>query len=132
MLRRSLFPILLLFTLLLTSLPEALAQVRAAPAKSQGGERQGTPWAEVPDTFRAMKLPDWPVPTNLDKWQSTDRAATRNTLLQLLGEMPRRPDPAKVEVISTEDKGTYVLERFRFHNGADMVVPGILLIPKNR
>src|SRR5262249_59238353 len=46
--------------------------------------------------------------------------------------MPPRPDPAKVKVLSKEDQGDYVLERFEFHNGVDMVVPGLLLIPKNR
>src|SRR5262249_52154396 len=47
-----------------------------------------------------------------------------------LGEMPARPDPRKVKVLSREDKGDYTLERFEFHNGVDMVVPGILLVPK--
>ncbi|MBI3465657.1 MAG: acetylxylan esterase [Planctomycetes bacterium] len=129
MLGRSLFATLLLACLLPTNTP---AQVRAAPAQSKGGERQGTPWAEVPETFRAMKLPEWSVPDDLAKWQATGRAATRTTLLACLGEMPVRPDPAKVEVISKEDKGAYTLERFQFHNGVDMVVPGILLVPKNR
>jgi dienelactone hydrolase len=46
--------------------------------------------------------------------------------------MPTRPDPAKVKVLSREDQGDYLLERIEFHNGVDMVVPGILLIPKNR
>ena len=46
--------------------------------------------------------------------------------------MPPRPDPRKVKVVSKEDHGDYTLERFEFHNGVDMVVPGILLIPKDR
>ena len=109
-----------------------IAQVRVVPEKAAGGEPQGEPWADVPETFRHLKFPDWPVPTDLSKWQTTDRLATRATVLRLLGEMPARPDPAKVKVRSTEDKGTYVLERFEFHNGVDMVVPGVLLVPKKR
>ena len=72
------------------------------------------------------------LPTDLVQWQTRDRAKTRETLLRLLGEMPPRPDPAKVKVLSREDRGTYTLERFEFHNGVDMVVPGYLLVPKKR
>ena len=36
------------------------AQVRVIPKAAKGGEKQGAPWAEVPDSFRSMKLPDWP------------------------------------------------------------------------
>lgn len=107
-------------------------QVRVTPAAAKGGEKQGTPWAEVPESFRNMRIPEWPIPTDLKRWQGIDRDKTRATLVQLLGEMPPRPDPAKVKVVSKEDKGDYVLERFEFHNGVDMVVPGILLLPKNR
>ena len=118
-------------SLLLTAAP-GLAQVRAVPKKPEGGEPQREPWTDVPEGFRQLKFPDWPVPTDLNKWQTTDRAQTRETVMKLLGEMPPRPDPAKVKVVSTEDKGTYVLERFEFYNGVDTVVPGILLIPKKR
>jgi hypothetical protein len=79
-----------------------------------------------------MKIPEWPLPTDLKRWQQVDRAQARATLLKLLGEMPARPDPAKVKVLTREDQGDYILERFGFHNDVDMVVPGILLIPKNR
>ena len=108
------------------------AQVRVIPKEAKGGEQQGEPWAEVPPTFRNLKIPDWPVPTDLKRWQEVDRARTRATLLQCLGEMPPRPDPRMVKVLSKEDHDDYLLERFEFHNGIDMVVPGILLIPKNR
>jgi len=110
----------------------ASAQVRITPKFAKGGEKQGEPWAEVPETFKSMKLPDWPLPTDLKRWQQVDRARTRATIIECLGDMPPRPDPGKVRVVSTEDRGTYTLERFEFHNGVDMVVPGILLLPKNR
>jgi dienelactone hydrolase len=118
--------------LLLLSVSILTAQIRVTPAKAKGGEKQGEAWAEVPDTFRVMKIPEWPIPTNLDQWQKVDRDKTRATLLECLGDLPPRPDPAKVRVLSKEDMGDYTLERFEFHNGVDMVVPGILAIPKNR
>src|SRR5438128_10316908 len=108
------------------------AQVRVTPKQSKGGERQDEPWAEVPASFRNLTVADWPLPTDLQRWQAVDRLKIRETLLRLLGDMPRRPNPAKVIVVSKEDHDGYILERFEFHNGVDNVVPGILLIPKDR
>src|SRR5262249_17050087 len=90
------------------------------------------PWAEVPEPFRHLKIPEWPLPTDLKRWQEVERTKTRATLLRCLGEMPARPDPRKVRVLSKEDQGDYTLERFESDNGADMTSPGTLPTPKNR
>lgn len=108
------------------------AQERVTPQKAKGGEKQGEAWAEVPESFRSLKIPDWPMPTDLKRWQEVDRAKTRATLLRCLGEMPRRPDPRQVKVLAREDHDEYTLERFEFFNGVDMVVPGILVLPRKR
>jgi dienelactone hydrolase len=121
--------ILVLSALLLTS--TLSAQVRVTPKEAKGGEKQGEPWAEVHEGFRNLQIPEWPLPTDLQRWQEVDRSKTRSTLLRLLGEMPARPSPSKVKVVSKEDQGDYILERFEFHNGL-MNVPGILLLPKGR
>src|SRR5512138_2061810 len=76
------------------------AQVRVTPAQAKGGEKRGEPWAEVPESFRNLKIPEWPLPTDLKRWQEVDRVKTRQVLLQCLGTMPPRPDPAKVRVTS--------------------------------
>ncbi|QDU28217.1 Abhydrolase family protein [Anatilimnocola aggregata] len=116
----------------LSVLVSAVAQERVVPQSAKGGkEQQGEAWAEVPELFKAIKLPGWQVPQDLKRWEETDRAQTKATLVECLGEMPKRPDPKQVKVISREDKGTFWLEKFEFHNGADMVVTGILAIPKN-
>src|SRR5687768_12834674 len=101
-------------------------QERVTPKQAKGGEKQGEAWAEVPETFKSMKIPDWPLPTDRKRWEEIDRAKTRATLLQCLGDLPPRPDPRKVKVVKREDKGEYTLEHFEFHNGADMVVTGLL------
>ena len=111
--------------------PALAAQERVTPKESKGGQKQGEPWADVPESFRNLKIPDWSVPADLKQWEQVDRVKTRATLLACLGERPPRPDPKKVKVLSKEDREDYVLERFEFHNGVDMTVPGILLIPKN-
>src|SRR5262249_11533327 len=98
----------LLAALILAS--ELPAQVRVTPKEAKGGQPQGEPWADVPEGFRNLKIPEWPLPTDLKRWQDTDRPRTRAALLKLLGEMPPRPDPAKAKVLSKEDQGDYVLE----------------------
>jgi hypothetical protein len=107
------------------------AQVRITPEKSKGGRPWGEPWAEVPETFRNVAPPKWLPPNSLQQWEQVDRLQTRAKIIQCLGEMPARPDPLQVKVISQEDCGEYVLERFEFFNGVDMVVPGVIAIPKN-
>ncbi|MBI3466602.1 MAG: hypothetical protein HY000_26615 [Planctomycetes bacterium] len=101
----------------------ASAQERVTPRGAKGGVKQGQPWSAVPESFRYLKdIPQWPLPTDLKRWQEVDRAKVRATLLDCLGEMPPRPDPRKVKVIAKEDHGDYTLERFEFHNGVDMTV----------
>ncbi|MDA1349615.1 MAG: dienelactone hydrolase family protein, partial [Chloroflexi bacterium] len=71
------------------------------------------------------------MPKDLKHWQSSGRAEVRKTVLDCLGELPKRPSPTPVKILSREDKGDYWLETFEFHNGIDALVPGILLLPKN-
>lgn len=104
------------------------AQERVKPANAKGGKGFGEPWAEVPAEYK-LKTPEWPVPTDLAKW-AKDRAEVRKTLFKCLGDYPLRPDPRLVRTVSKEDKGDYIYERFRFHNGVDQTVTGVLLIPK--
>jgi dienelactone hydrolase len=110
----------------------ASAQVRIQPQSARGGEPQGDPWAEVPEAFHRLKLPEWAVPTDRERWRQVDGPRTREVLVKLLGAMPPRPDSARVEVVAREEHDGYTLERFRFHNGVDAVVPGILLVPTGR
>jgi dienelactone hydrolase len=105
------------------------AQERATPVAARGGSVMGQMWDDVPEGFRQIKFPDWPVPTDRLQWEERDRSATRETLLKLLGDMPQRPDPMRVKILSREKCDGYTLERFEFHNGVDMRVPGILLVP---
>lgn len=112
-------------------LSSVTAQVRVTPKEAKGGKAGGEAWAEVPKGFRNLKIPDWPMPTDLERWQK-DRVQTRQTLLKCLGDLPARPNPVQAKVTAKEDHEGYTLERFQFHNGVDSVVPGMLLIPKGR
>ncbi len=116
----------LFVTLLLVS--PILAQERVKPANAKGGKGFGEPWTDVPAEYKNHRIPDWPVPTDLAKWQK-DRVATRKTLQQCMGDLPTRPDPRKVKVLSKVKGDDYTIEHFEFHNGVDQVVAGIILIP---
>ena len=109
----------------------ATAQERVARPEAKPLPPQNEPWSVMPEAFRrGLKLPDWPMPTDLRRWQQTGRAATRRQLVASFGDWPPRPDPSKVRVTAREDKGDFILERFEFYNGVDTVVPGLLMIPK--
>ena len=119
-------------TLLAIVVPPLPAQVRVTPQKTKGGVKYGEPWVNIPEAFRNLKIPEWPVPADLKRWQEVDRKKTRQIVLDCLGELPPRPDPAKVKVLAREEHDDYIFERFEFHNGVDMVVTGHLAIPRNR
>ena len=115
---------------MLASVAVMFAQERLTSPNSKGGTPLNAKWEGVPPEFRAsLQLPEWPLPTNLARWER-DRVEVRKTLVGLLGDMPARPDPGKVRVVSTEDRGEFTLEKIEFHNGADALVPGYVMIPK--
>ncbi len=120
-----------MFVLFLAVAMPAVAQQRVTPQNAKGGVKFGEAWEGIPELFRNLGVPDWPVPTNLASWEK-ERLRIRKTLLDLLGEMPPRPEASQVRTISREDRGEFILERFTFFNGVDMDVPGILALPKNR
>jgi dienelactone hydrolase len=74
--------------------------------------------------------PPFVAPASRAAWEG-QRKQVRAQLGELLGKLPPRPRLPKVEVLSTEDRGDYVVEKFQFDNGAGATVPGYLLRPKN-
>jgi dienelactone hydrolase len=72
------------------------------------------------------------MPADLQRWESQERAATRQTALQLLGEMPARPRPVAARITRREDRGDHFAETFELRDGAEAVIPGLVLIPKHR
>jgi len=108
------------------------AQERVEPKQSRGGKPPRELWEDIPEEFRQRQFPEWPVPTDLRRWQEMDRGKTRNLVVACLGDLPPRPKQLEVRILGKEDHEHYRLERFEFRNGVDSVVPGILLIPKGR
>ncbi len=114
----------------MTSAAFASAQERATSPHAKGGTPLNPKWAGVPPEFRAsLQLPEWPLPTSLRQWE-VDRLEVRATLIKLMGDLPARPDPRQVRIVATEDRGEFILEKIEFHNGADAIVPGYIMRPR--
>src|SRR5437016_1137129 len=65
---RTVLSVVLLSCLVLCGGSPLEGQVRVTPKEAKGGQKQGEPWAEVPEGFKNMKIPDWPMPTDLKRW----------------------------------------------------------------
>jgi len=119
------------------ALPVARVFALAVPAVLVlgGGAARGAA-NPVPDTppvpwlTNAELAPAFAAPSSLPAWESR-RAEIRAQLWKLLGRLPPRPKAPAVETLSREDRGDYVVEKFRFDNGAGATVPGYLLVPKS-
>ncbi len=74
--------------------------------------------------------PPFTIPAGKCAWEK-QRLQVRTQLVELLGKLPRRPKVPTVKTLAREDRGDYLLERFRFDNGVGSTVPGYLLLPKN-
>jgi dienelactone hydrolase len=77
----------------------------------------------------SQTVPEFTAPEDLRTWQQR-RSSLRQTLIELMGELPARPKVANVRVLSREEKPAYSVEKFEFDNGAGATVPGYFLIPK--
>ena len=93
---------------------------------AQTNQSQGSRWLE-----NSPPVPEFIVPSTKIAWEKR-RAEIRNELFQLLGKLPPRPKIPKVKTLSREDRGDFILEKFQFDNGAGAIVPGYILLPKNR
>jgi dienelactone hydrolase len=99
-----------------------LAVSSVATAKSnQTAAEQWLSKADLPPAFAA--------PASREVWEMK-RQEIRAELWKLLGQLPPRPKTPKVETLSREDRGDYILEKFQFDNNAGSMVPGYLLLPK--
>jgi dienelactone hydrolase len=78
----------------------------------------------IPD----VKAPEYPVPKDLGEWEKR-RAATRETLWKLLGDLPPRPAKADLKVVAKEDREGYRTEKLEIDNGAGAKIPAHLLVP---
>lgn len=77
----------------------------------------------------AEVVPDFKVPRTVAEWNQ-ERRQVRAELWKRLGKLPPRPKRPRVEMLSREDRGDYLVEKFQFDNGAGATVPGYVVLPK--
>lgn len=84
------------------------------------------------DWLNSLSLPKpFEVAGTKAGWQK-QRTRVRQQLWELLGDLPPRPKVPKVEILSQEDRGDFILQKFRFDNLAGASVPGYVLLPKGK
>ncbi len=89
------------------------------------------PLEGVPPGFRAPAVGKLAIPASESKWRK-QRVKIREIVVKSLGEMPPRPSPSAVRILSVDRKDGYRIEKFAFHNGVDSDVPGYIAIPEGR
>jgi dienelactone hydrolase len=88
------------------------------------------PWYGVPDYYKNWNFPDYQFPQDISKW-NIERNKVKETLNNLLGKIPERPEILKVKTVYREEKNGYILEKFLIDNEIDSWIPGYLAIPLN-
>jgi len=82
----------------------------------------------VPDAFKKMKAPQFPVPASKDEWEKR-RAEVKAKVVATLGDLPPRPAKPKAHLVSSEIRQGFRLERLRIDNDVDGVMSALMLIP---
>jgi dienelactone hydrolase len=84
--------------------------------------------ALVPEPFRKMKVPEFPLPGSKGEWERR-RADVRAKVVASLGDLPPRAERPKADLVSAELRPGFRLERLRIDNGVDGTMSAMLLIP---
>ena len=99
--------------------PEAVSAYRKAEAAQD---------AAVPELFRNVAVPAFPVPASNGEWEER-RADVKAKVVASLGDLPPRPAKPAAHLVSAEVRPGYRLERLRIDNGVDGVMSALMLIP---
>jgi dienelactone hydrolase/lysophospholipase L1-like esterase len=87
--------------------------------------------AQVPAAYKSLQVPELPLPASASAWNA-QRPALLKTVVDSLGDLPPRPSPQKVEIISRELRPGYTVERIAIDNGAESEVTALVLVPEKR
>ncbi len=101
-----------------------IAAICAPALMAQTNQTAAERWLAAADI-----APPFAAPSTVGQWEAR-RLEVRSELWSMLGRLPPRPAAPRVETLSRDDRGDYVVEKFRFDNGAGDTVPGYLLLPR--
>ena len=110
------------------SLPAPAAGPQAAAAYQKAEAARD---AQVPAVYRKMAAGEFPIPESVAAWNA-QRPRVLKAVVESLGELPPRPAPPKVRLVSRELRSGYTLEAVALDNGVDGEVSALLLVPEKR
>jgi len=96
-----------------------------AAANAQTNQSDTARWLE-----KAQIAPAFHAPGSKAAWEK-ERTQIRAQVWELLGKLPARPKTPRIQTLSHEDRGDYVVEKFQFDNEAGATIPGYIILPKN-
>ena len=96
------------------------------PIMGQTNETDAARWLAASEL-----APAFTAPASRAQWEIR-RQQVRTELRDLLGKLPPRPEKPKIQTLAREERDGCLVEKFQFDNGAGAVVPGYLLLPKER
>jgi lysophospholipase L1-like esterase len=85
----------------------------------------------VPKSYRDIRAPEFRIPEDAAAWEKR-RPALLKAVRDSLGDLPSRPSPLKVRLVSREFRPGYTLERVGIDNGVDNEIGALLLLPDKR
>ncbi len=107
----------------------------AQPAGAQAADNYRKAETErdrlVPERYRKIKAPEFPIPQSAQQWQR-QRPEVLRKVVESLGDLPTRPSPCKARLITRELRPGYTVEKVAIDNGADGEVTALLLVPEKR
>jgi len=117
--------------LAITQFPGTLPKEPSAAAAARYAKAQAERDAQVPAAFKRLPVPPFAVPADADAWRAR-RPAVLQAVTQSLGDLPPRPWPQRVRVVSRELRRGYTLERVSIDNGQHSDVSALVLVPDKR
>lgn len=113
-----------------------IARYRPLPKPASGPEAarayhkaQAERDRHVPEVYRTIKPKEFSVPKDADAWKAR-RPELLKAVSGTLGDLPPRPSPPRVRVISREIRPGYILEKAALDNGVDGQVTTLFLLPQ--
>jgi lysophospholipase L1-like esterase/dienelactone hydrolase len=82
----------------------------------------------VPDVFKNMTVPEFPLPPSGRAWEQA-RPDMKKKVVDSLGDLPPRPAKPKAHLVSAEIRPGFRLERLRIDNGIDGVMSALMIVP---
>lgn len=86
--------------------------------------------AQVPHAYK-LAVPEFHQPESAGAWK-TQRPQVLKAVLDSLGDLPPRPAPQRVRLVTRELRSGYTLEKVTIDNGIDGEVSALLLVPDKR